>query len=220
MARLTKAQILNLTPKEIEHMRRYDIKQLKQITSDLQAINRKSYIRLKGKGIESPYVKSYERSGGPMSLKGLGVGKNKSTEQIMKEATAIKNELEAQLSHLKAQTRTMKGSQKVYSEMRQKIDPAGQVLAANIEDMDKDEVSKYWEVYHKWSEDHVVDSQQGSPPVAVSSIIWKNMDANKTADEILKQVDEDYKELYIQKEKKANEDYSPNPYSIPGENQY
>ena len=47
MARLTKAEILSLTPEQITNLSKTNLAQLKQITSDLQAINRKSYQRLK-----------------------------------------------------------------------------------------------------------------------------------------------------------------------------
>ena len=41
MERLTKAQIMALTPEQINKMASSDIKQLRRIVSDLQAINKK-----------------------------------------------------------------------------------------------------------------------------------------------------------------------------------
>ena len=220
MARMTKAEILSLTPEQIEHLRRYDVTKLKQITSDLQAINRKSYMRLKAKGINSPFVKSYEKAGGQMSLRGLASGKGKSDQQLRMEATKVKNEFETQLSHLKAQTRTMKGAQKVYSEMRSKIDPEGNKLPENIREMSTEDVGKFWDVYHKMAEKHPSmksDGSQGSPPGSVSEMIWNNIDPIENVDDIFKKVDEEYNEWYKTKELESQEDYSPNPYTISGE---
>ncbi len=205
MARLTKKQILSLTPQQIEQMRRTNLQQLKQITSDLQAINRKSYLRSKAKGIETPFVSSYERSGGPKSLKSFRGSSN--------EAAQVKAEFESQMSLLKSKSRTFSGAQKVYSEMINKIDPSHQKFAANIKDMNKEDVAKFWDIYHKLSEKHTslgANGSLGSPPEAVSDIIKSQLDSSDDVDEILSKVDSMYQELY--QEVESGDDYSENPF--------
>lgn len=205
MARLTKKEILELTPQQIEQMRRTNLQQLKQITSDLQAINRKSYLRSKAGGVESPFVSAYERSGGPTSLKSFRGSSN--------EAAQVKAEFETQMSLLKSKSRTFAGAQKVYSEMVKKIDPTHQKFAANIKDMDKDEIAKFWDIYHKLSEKHAsigANGSLGSPPEAVSDIIKSELDSGDSIDDILARVDSKYQELY--QEEEMNADYNENPF--------
>ncbi len=205
MARLTKKEILELTPQQIEQMRRTNLQQLKQITSDLQAINRKRYLRSKAGGVESPFVSAYERSGGPASLKSFRGSSN--------EAAQVKAEFETQMSLLKSKSRTFSGAQKVYSEMIKKIDPSHQKFAANIKDMDKEEIAKFWDIYHKLSEKHAsigANGSLGSPPEAVSDIIKSELDSGDSIDDILARVDSKYQELY--QEEEMNADYNENPF--------
>jgi len=209
MARLTKKEILNLTPADIEHMRRTNLTQLKQITSDIQAINRKSYLRSKAAGIESPFVSAYERSGGPASLKSFRGSSN--------EAAQVKAEFESQMSLLQSKTRTFKGAQKVYSEMARLIDPEHKKFAANIRDMNKDEVKQFWDVYHKFAQSHVVQTSSVtnvSPPESISSIILSELNSDDDVDDILKRVDEAYNKLYQQREAENNNDINPDPFVL------
>lgn len=208
MARLTKAEILSLTPQQIEQLKRHNLQQLKQITSDVQAINKKSYKRLSSKNIRSPFVTGYEKAGGTASLRGM-------TDK------QVKAEFETQLALLKAQTRTKSGAQKVYSEMRKKINPSEDVLPEKVEDIPNEEISKFWDVYHKFSEIHPTESAKGtggSPPEAVSEMIWNNMEGEKSIDDILSEVNQEYEEWYKQKELEEQADYISDPYSISGSN--
>lgn len=205
MARLTKKEILGLTPQQIEQMRRTNLQQLKRITSDLQAINRKSYLRSKAAGIESPFVSAYERSGGSASLKSFRGSSN--------EAAQVKAEFETQMSLLKSKSRTFAGAQKVYSEMIKKIDPSHQKFAASIKEMDKEDIAKFWDVYHKLTEKHAslgANGSLGSPPEAVSDIITSELDSGDSIDDILARVDSKFQELY--QEEEMNADYNENPF--------
>lgn len=205
MARLNKEQILALTPSDIERLRRTNLTQLKQITSDLQAINRKSYMRSKAAGIESPFVSAYERSGGPTSMKSFRGSSN--------EAAQVKAEFETQMSLLKSKSRTFAGAQKVYSEMVKKIDPSHQKFAGNIKDMNKEDIAKFWDIYHKLTEKHAslgANGSLGSPPESVSDIITSELDSDDSIDEILARVDSKYQELY--QEEEMNADYNENPF--------
>lgn len=205
MARLTKKEILGLTPQQIEQMRRTNLQQLKQITSDLQAINRKSYLRSKAAGIDSPFVSAYEKSGGPASLKSFRGSSN--------EAAQVKAEFESQMSLLKSKTRTFAGAQKVYSEMVKKIDPSHKKFGSNIREMKKEDVSKFWDIYHKLSEKHAsigANGSLGSPPEAVSDIIKSQLDSGDDIDEILSKVDSMYQDYY--QEEEQNADYDENPF--------
>lgn len=208
MARLTKSEILSLTPQQIEQMKRHNLTQLKRITSDLQAINKKSYTRMSSRGIHSQFISTFEKSGGVHSIRGM-------------TAQQVKAEFESQLSMVKAQTRTMKGANKVYKEMAKKIDPSGTRLPESMLQLNKDQVSSFWDVYHKFSEMHPTESGAGtggSPPEAVSEMIWNNIDDGGSVDDILERVNREYEDWYRQKEMKDETDYISNPFTIPGTN--
>lgn len=205
MARLTKEQILSLTPSDIERMRRTNLTQLKQITSDLQAINRKSYIRSKASGIESPFVSAYERSGGPASLKSFRGSVNESAQ--------VKAEFESQLSLLQAKTRTFKGAKNVYKEMVDLMDPSHKTFSPEMDEMDKEKISAFWQLYRRLKEAHALvqgDNKDTSPLAVVRDIISSSIDMNKSFDEMLADVEEKYNKRY--QEVESGDDYSENPF--------
>jgi hypothetical protein len=210
MARLTKSEILSLTPRQITQIEKTHPEQLRQMTRDLQAINRKSYQRLTAKGIRSQFVSGYESAGGTASLRGMDI-------------TDVRAEFETQLSLNKAQSRTVKGSQRVYSQMKNRIDPEGKFLPSDIKDLDPEQAKKFWNTYHKLSEKHAEISgngSRGSPPLEVADIIFEELansdfdpDDENAFDEFFAAVDEAYNKWYQESESEPD-DYIEDPFDF------
>ena len=209
MARLTKAQILSLTPEQIDKMAKSDLKQLKRITSDLQAINKKSFQRLSAKGMKTGFVRGYEATGGPKSLKSM-VGKN--------AASQVKAEFQSQLSLISAKTRTISGAKNVYMKMIKSIDPEHKVFPSNYNIASKEEISQFWELYHKTKEfsgERVRSGSVGSElDIELANIITDEMRSD-AVDDMLANITSEYSKLY--EERQAGIIYESNPLSITSE---
>lgn len=203
MARLTKAQILNLTPEQIDIMAKSNPAQLRRITSDLQAITKKRYERQQAKGMKTGFVKGYE-SAGKTSVRNLS-GKE------------LKAEFETQRGFLtEYKTSTMAGSKDVYTEMINKIDPEHQYFAENPNLNSKEDIKRFWDLYHSAKEVAGERIRQGTAGSDIdqelSDIIVNEMDVDSESfDEMLRNVDEARKELYRQRQ--AGMGYESNPLS-------
>lgn len=208
MPRLTKAQIEALTPEQIDTLAKTDLTALKRIVSDLQAINKKSYQRMTAKGMNTGFVQSYERAGGYTSVKTM-TGKN--------AASQVKSEFKAQMRRLQAKTRTMSGAKQIYEKMVSGIDPEHKILPAKMEYADKDQIARFWELYHAAKEhtaERVRGGHDGSPlDIELSNIISDNMrDGDLPFNEMEDKIKEDYEKVY--KERQAGISRESNPFSI------
>lgn len=207
MPRLTKAEILALTPEQIDQMSKTNLTQLKQITSDLQAINKKSYARMKAKGMNTGFVRGYEQSGGSKSVRGMS-------------AAEVKAELKAQASLNKAKTRTVSGATSVYKKMVSSIDPEHKIFAEDYKLASKDDIKRFWDLYHKAKEvtgERVRGGHDASQlDYELSNIITDEM---RSSDEALADIEKNISERYedIYKERQKGMPIESNPFSITSE---
>lgn len=207
MARLTKAEIMALTPEQVDQLSKTNLTQLKQIVSDLQAINKKSYQRLTAKGMNTGFVRGYEQSGGNKSLKGM-------------TATEVKAEFEAQKGRMSAKTRTVKGASSVYKKMVSAIDPEHKIFNEDYKTASKEDIKRFWELYHKAKEvtgERVRGGHAGSPlDYELSEIITDEMRSSDEAiEDIEKAISEKYEDIY--KERQKGMQLESNPFSITSE---
>lgn len=203
MARLTKSQILNLTPEQIDIMAETKPAELRRITSDLQAITKKRYERQISKGMKTGFVKGYEAAG-QTSTKGLS-GKE------------LKAEFYSQKAFLEEyKTSTIAGSKDVYTEMINRIDPEHQYFAENPNLNSKDDIKRFWDLYHHAKEAAGERVRQGTAGSDIdqelSDIIVNEMKGDgESFDKMLQNVTEAQNELY--KQRQAGMGYESNPLS-------
>lgn len=172
----------NLGAKTIEKLSRAE---LGQVVTRLASAANKRVRRMKAAGLESPAVRSLERSGGSISVKG------KTKEQLVKEFARARG-------FLQSETATQRGYKKMLRKTRKKLEDAGVKIPGGITlKQMHNQFDRFFRAYERLREMYPNIDEMNQKYVVMNQIArlqrW-GVDWESIADRVSEDMEQSYKE--------------------------